>query len=84
MRCRTYLTVALTACSHFVPTVLTARTAKRWLPAARLRVVLRVVLLVSVYFFTPSIQTCTLLSLPVMVEAAWIATGEDTVAPLAG
>src|SRR5665213_3835272 len=52
-----YFTVALIACSHLVPVVLKVRTAKRWVPVATVRVVFSAVLLVSAYFFTPSIQT---------------------------
>ena len=65
-----YFTVALYACCHLVPAVLKVRTAKRWVPAARVRVVFSAVLLVSVYFFTPSIQTSIRWNVPVTLEAA--------------
>jgi hypothetical protein len=46
--------------------------------------VLRVVLVVSVYFFTPSTHSSTRASVPVMAEAARTFTGEPTVDPLDG
>jgi hypothetical protein len=47
-------------------------------------VVFSALLLVSLYFFTPSIQTSIRLNVPVTLEAALMATGDDTLAPLAG
>lgn len=49
-----YCTIALTACYHFCPDELIARTAKRWLPAARLIDDWRVVLDDSTNCLAPS------------------------------
>src|SRR5882757_111621 len=58
--------------------------SKRWLPVASAIDVFRVVLVVSVNFFTPSTHTSMRASVPAMVAFACIVTGEVTVAPLAG
>src|SRR5882757_3504348 len=58
--------------------------SKRWLPVASAIDVFRVVLVVSVNFFTPSTHTSMRASVPTMVAFAWIVTGKVTVAPLAG
>ena len=78
------MTVAVDTACHFVPAVFMAMTVKRWLPAPRLSEVLSAVLVVSVYFFTPSTHSSTRASVPVMAEAACTFTGELTVDPLDG
>ena len=59
-------------------------TAKRCVPAVTLTDVFSVLLPDSVYFFTPSTQSCMLEMVPVTVAAACTCTGELTVEPLAG
>ena len=66
-----YFTVAVTALCHFWPPVLMANTLKRWLPAARLMVVLSCLLEVAVNFFTPSTHSSIRAIVPVTVEAAF-------------
>ena len=79
-----YFTVAVTTFCHFWPAVLTASTLKRWLPAARLMVVLSCLLDVAVNFFTPSTHSSIRAIVPLTVEAAFTTTGELTVEPLVG
>ena len=58
--------------------------SKRWLPVARAIEAFKVVLVVSVNFFTPSTQTSMRASVPAMVAFACTVTGEVTVEPFAG
>jgi hypothetical protein len=80
----TYFTVAETALCNVWPAVLVASTAKRWLPAARLMVVLSCLLELAVYFFTPSTHNSIRAMVPVTVAEACTSTGELTVEPLVG
>ena len=79
-----YFTVAVTTLCHFWPPVLMANTLNRWLPAARLMVVLSCLLEVAVYFFTPSTHSSIRAIVPLTVEAAFTTTGELTVEPFVG
>lgn len=79
-----YFTIAFTTVCHFVPAVFTAMIVKRCDLAVRLSDVFSTLLLVSEYSFTPSTHTSMRDSIPVMVAAACTATGELTVAALAG
>jgi hypothetical protein len=76
-------TVAFTAEVHFVPAVLMARKAKRWVPDASVSDVFNR-LPFSLNFLTPSIQSSICEIVPVTVPAAAACIGELTVAPLAG
>lgn len=77
-----YFTVALTALSHFCPAVFIARTAKRWVPADTVTNVLSDLLPGSLYFFTPSIQSCMFAMVPLTVAAAFTSSGELVAPPL--
>jgi hypothetical protein len=79
-----YFTVAVTTLCHFWAAVLIAKTLKRWLPAARLMVVLSCLVEGAVYFFTPSTHSSIRAIVPLTVEAALTVTGELTVEPLVG
>ena len=81
---RIYLTVALTALSHFCPAVFLATTAKRWVPADKLMEVVSVVLPGALNFFTPSTHSCVLAMVPGTFAVASTSTGELTLEPLAG
>ena len=79
-----YCAVALTTVCHFCPAVFAARKAKRWVPAVTLTVVLSSVLVVSEYFFTPSIQSSMRAKVPVTLAAASACTVVPTVPLFAG
>lgn len=79
-----YCAIALTAVSHFCPAVFAATKAKRWLPAVTLTAVLSSVLVVSEYFFTPSIHSSMSAKVPVTLAAASACTVVPTVPLFAG